>query len=463
MARPQYATVAHAGAVEELQACLPEKSVIADAEACKAYSTRGMAEAAHSPLAVVLVETTADVQTVLQICRRHDLRVLPRGAGTNLTSAVSPSLDTVILCTSRMRKISDFDPIAGTIRVEAGVRNQAISDHVQAFGWCYAPDPSSRRNCTIGGNVATNSGGSSCLRSGVTVNHVAGLKIVLFDGTMIDLGGESYDAEGLDLASLICGSEGRTGIVTEVVLRLSPLQPVRSALMLAFDHRSDALAAGKAILESGLVPAQMDYMDARTVELCEAVTSPGYPSTAGGIVLVDLVGATDSLVEAEETIRRIAVLHTSDCRIFTTSADRARIWGGRERIYGAAARVSRYVATDAAVPLSQLSGMLAAVDECAEAFGLTHATTVHMGDGTVHSFLFYDDQSPESCASVEACATTIRKSAIQLGGTATSEYGVGTRHLHLLTEQFSEIDLGVQQRCIEALQTDVRLGAGLET
>ena len=443
--------LASARLVKELEAVVSSDSLITGDKACSAYSSRAMAETAPNALAVVLAETTAQVQAVLQICQQHKVQVIPRGAGTNLSCAVSPSEKTVIVCTSRMRKLAEFDPVAGTIRVGAGVRNQAVSDHVEAQGWYYAPDPSSRRNCTIGGNVATNSGGSSCLRSGVTVNHIAGLTMVLFNGSIISLSNESYDAPGLGLASLMCGSEGQMGIVTEIVLRLSPRQPSRYGMILGFDNRSVALAAGAVMLSSGVALAQMDYMDPFTVRLCEAATSAGYPDSRGGIILVDVMGSEDILAASNEVLVRIAAQHASYFKVFSTAEEVGRIWRGRERIYGAVARISHYVATDVAVPLSVLGKMLEAIDSCADKFGVRHASTVHMGDGTVHSFLLYDDQCPESSKSAEGCATAIRKAAIWHGGTATSEYGIGTRHLDLLSEQFSATDLAVQQRCIEAL------------
>ena len=449
-----------ASLIKELKAVLPGDALITGDKACSAYSSRAMAEAAPNALAVVLAETITHVQAVLQICQRYKVRVVPRGAGTNLSCAVSPSRDTVIVCCSRMRELSDFDPVAGTVRVGAGVRNKAVSDYVEAWGWYYAPDPSSRRNCTIGGNVATNSGGSSCLRSGVTVNHMAGLTMVLFNGSIINLGDESYDASGLGLASLMCGSEGQMGIVTEIVLRLSPCQPARCGMILGFEDRSAALRAGTDMLFSGVALAQMDYMDAFTVRLCEAATSAGYPDSPGGIILIDVKGSEDVVAESKETVTRIAAQHASYAKVFSTDEEVGKIWRGRERIYGAVARISHYVATDVAVPLSVLSKMLEAIDSCADEFGLRYASTVHMGDGTVHSFLLYDDQCSESSKSAEACATAIRKTAIRQGGTATSEYGIGTRHLDILSEQFSVVDLGVQQRCMEAMCGSARSMSG---
>ena len=446
--------------IEQLQTVLPGNSLISEDKACRAYSTRAMADDAPNALAVAMVETTAQVQAVLKICQQFNVQALPRGAGTNLSCSVSPSTNTVIVCTSRMRDISQFDPVAGTIRVGAGVRNKAVSDYVEENGWYYAPDPSSRRNCTIGGNVATNSGGSSCLRSGVTVNHIAGLTMVQFDGTTIDLGSESYDAPGLDLASLMCGSEGQMGIVTSIVLRLSPLQPARRGMILGFEERSEALTAGALILASGAALAQMDYMDPFTARLCDAASSPGYPDAAGGVILIDLMGSEVVVAASCETIADIAAQHATHFTFSSNAADVNKIWHGRERIYAAAARVSRYIATDVAVALSRLNEMLDAVDSCTDEFGLRHASTVHMGDGTVHSFMFYNAQCPDSSASAEACATAIRQAAIRLNGTATSEYGIGTRHLDLLHEQFSATDLDVQQRCMEVLWGDVRSAIG---
>ncbi|MDC0115954.1 FAD-binding protein [Octadecabacter sp.] len=446
-----HSVFARTGLIGDLRARFSATSLLTAPEACVAYATRGMADAGDAPQAVVLVETTKDVQDALAICHAHGAQAVPRGAGTNLTCAVSPGSDTVIICTSRMRGLSDFDAVSGTIRVQAGVRNQAVSDYVAQAGWFYAPDPSSRRNCTIGGNIATNSGGSSSLRSGVTVNHIAGLTVVRNDGSLRVLGGERYDADGLDLASVMCGAEGRMGFVVEAVLRLSPIQPDRAALLIALVAKDQAQAIGADILASGVVPAQMDYLDPRTAALCEAQTGVGYPDAKGGIILIDLIGSACATSNGLDKISQIAQQHGVNWTAFAAPQAAAKIWQGRERIYGAVARVSRYVATDVAVPLSKITKMLDLVDACVQAAGLTHATTAHLGDGTVHSFVFYDGKCEETRQVVEHCGREIRKAAIRIGGTATSEYGTGTKHRDLLSEQFTPTDLQVQARCAETL------------
>ncbi|MBU2867424.1 FAD-binding oxidoreductase [Pacificibacter marinus] len=435
--------------VGDLQKLLPHCEVLGQDRTDRAFQTFGRLGSDAGPLAVVYALSTSDVVAAVQFCRRHGITVLPRGAGTNLTRAVSKQNGVVVICTSRMRQIKDFDPANGLITVQAGVRNQAVSEYVGSEGWFYAPDPSSRRNCTIGGNIATNSGGGMCLRYGTTVNNIVALTIVLDDGRLLETGSAALETQGTDLATLICGSEGQAGIVTEAVLRLTPQAPDRSAALVAFADRDSALKFGSRILASGILPRQLDYFDGQVAAMCEAVCPSGYPKHSKALVLVDLAGSREVLLKDCKAIKALSEGLGRVIAFATGPEKAAALWRGRERIYLGAARAGRYVMTDSAVPLSQLGALLTEIDKLCEAAGLLHMTTAHLGDGTVHSFIFHKAGAENEA---EAAANAIRLKSLRLGGTLTAEYGIGSALRDLLPKQFSPDDLRLQNRCIAQLR-----------
>ena len=445
--------------VEGLTRLVPTDALITSETGCKAYGSDGFRVASNTPLAVVLPETTEQVQEVVRYLHETGTAVVPRGAGTNLTGATVPIGECVTISTNRLRRILDFDPVSGTIRVEAGVRNVAISNHVRDSGWFYAPDPSSRRSCTVGGNIATNSGGASCLRYGVTVNSLSALAVILSDGERVELGGEGYEAEDLDLAALVCGSEGQIGIVTEAVLRLVPVPRVTWSMMLAFDDASDSLTTAAAILAAGILPRQLDFLDHTAIRVCEAFFQSGYPRSAKALLLIQL----DGLVEELDAQRiRIADLAKRPAHLVTLRDPTLAktLWRGRETIYGAARRESPYVMLDCAVPLSQLPNVLEVVKRHTSAHGLEAAVALHASDGTLHAFIFHQAERPSSTRAAEACANAIRSACAEVGGTISSEYGVGLQKRSAMAAQFTPEDLAVQQRCITALQRGGALNPG---
>lgn len=453
------ASDAHDAVLGALARLVPARSLITSETGRKPYETDGFPEATGLPLAVVLPETTSQVQAVVRACFQAGVPVVPRGAGTNLTGGTVPIGDCVMVGTTRMRRILNFDPVNGTIRVEAGGRNQAVSDHVRDAGWFYAPDPSSRRTCTIGGNIATNSGGAACLRHGVTVNNVAGATLVLPDGESVEFGGEGFETEGYDLTGLLCGSEGQLGIVTEAVLRLVPRPEASWSLMLAFDSSARTLEAAHEIFARGILPRQIDFMDVAAVSLCEAFAASGYPTDAGALLLIELEGCARELEAQAETIRAIAP-GTAALRIARDPDTAAALWRGRNAIYGAAGRNGAYVSLDCAVPLSAFAAVLGAIAAEAEARAVPAATVLHAGDGTVHTFLFHAIDDRDAAERARACADAIRRACIRLGGSISAEYGIGLQKQSLMAEQFTTDDLAVQQRCIDAFQGDTVFNPG---
>ena len=414
---------------------------------------------AEKPLAIVLPENTEQVQAVIRHCKDHGVPVIPRGAGTNLVGAAIPVHESVMIATTRMKRVLEFDPVAGAIRVEAGVTNLAVSAYVRSAGWRYAPDPSSRRTCTIGGNIATNSSGASCLKYGMTANNVAGLTVVLPDGERVETGNGGYEVTGADIAGILCGSEGQMGLVTEALLRLVPRARQVCSIMLSYADPRDGLSAASDILRLGIVPARFDYVDAATIRLCENYVPSGYPANARAILLLDIEGLPLELVDLQGQICEAA---GSFCEMHVEREHEARaeLWAGRMKIYGAAAARGRHVALDGAVPLSKFPDILETIDRETANRSMTAATALPIGDGTVHAFLFENSDHPESSAITDQCATAIRLACIELGGSLSSEYGIGIRTQDLLTHQYSRVDLAVQQRCIDAVQAGALFNPG---
>ncbi len=406
----------------------------------RTYAADG--SAGHAPLAIVLPESTEQVQAVMRLCFEAGIPVVPRGAGTNFTGATAPVGDCMMVGTTRMRRILAFDPVGGTVTVEAGVRNLDVSDHVRDAGWFYAPDPSSRRTCTIGGNIGTNSGGAGHLRYGSTANNVTALTAVLADGTRLDVGGTAYEQPGDGIGRLLCGSEGQLALVTEACLRLVPQPPAIWGLMLPFNDMDHALAASAAILRAGVLPRQFDLLDGAAIRLCEAHNPCGYLVDAAALLLVEL-GGLDEEVQAHAATISAAAGPDVPVRIARSAEKAAALWRGRSTIYGAAARRGAYIALDGAVPLSTFGSALDRIAVEAGAHGVTAATVLHAGDGTVHTFLMH---APDAVARAQCCANAIRKACVELGGSVSSEYGVGLSKRDLMAAEFDTIDLAAQDR-----------------
>lgn len=420
-------------------------------KARKAWASSFRSTDPEGLLAVALPECTEQLQSVVHYCLEHDIPAFPRGAGTNLVGAINRGGEHVLIATTRMREVLGIDEVSGTVRVQAGVTNRAVSEHARPFGWRYAPDPSSQRTCTIGGNIATNSSGASALKYGTTANNLLGLTVVLPDGEIITT---TNDDLGISLTGLLCGSEGQMGFVTEALLRLVPLAPETRTILLAFSDCEDGLRAAARILKSGVLPSRFDFLDRECALMCENYTTSGYPDEAGGVLLLDIEGNAEQLDALQARILSISE-ESSTIRIEVNPNKRARLWAGRMKIYGAAAAKGRHVMLDGAVPLSQAPAILQQIGKVAKHHSVMPCTTLHIGDGTVHTFLHqYADES----IALYRCARDIRLACVSLGGTLSAEYGIGTQHHDLLDQQFSTTDLAVQNRLLAAIQTNRTMG-----
>jgi glycolate oxidase len=438
--------------VAGLAALLPPTSLITEEDERRAYETDALTAYRRVPLAVVLPETTEQVSKVLAFLNREGVKVVARGAGTSLAGGAIPSEDAVVLGVSKMSRILDVDTANRTIRVESGVTNLGVSGAVSHLGFFYAPDPSSQLACTIAGNIAMNSGGAHCLKYGVTTNNVLGVKIVLIDGTIVEIGGAHMDAAGYDLLGLIVGSEGQLGIVTEATLRILPLAEGARPMLMGFQSAEDAGACVAAIIASGIIPVAIEYMDRPAIQVCEAFAHAGYPLDVEALLIIEVEG---SEAEIEDLIGKITTIaadyNPSGLRISQSEAESAAIWKGRKSAFGAMGRLADYICMDGTIPTGQLSAVLTGIARICEGYGLRVSNIFHAGDGNLHPLVLFNANDPDEQYKAERCGEDILKLCVDLGGCLTGEHGVGIEKRDLMTYQFNTIDLDQQMRVKTAL------------
>lgn len=431
--------------VADLTDLLPEGCFVHEARELVPFETDAFVSYRRLPLAVALPETTAQVAAVMKYCHRYGIPVVPRGAGTSLSGGAIPQEDAVVLGLSKMSRILEVDYANRTATVQAGVTNLAISEAVSADGYFYAPDPSSQLACTIGGNVGMNSGGAHCLKYGVTTNNLLGVKLVLVDGTVIDLGGKALDAPGLDLLGLVCGSEGQLGIVTEATVRLIAKPEGARPVLFGFDSAEEAGACVADIIAAGIIPVAIEYMDRPAIAICEAFAGAGYPSDVEALLIVEVEGSEDEMDDMLKSIIEIAGRHGVKVVKESQSATQAAlIWKGRKSAFGATGRIADYICMDGTVPLSQLPKVLRGTAEIIERHGLRVANVFHAGDGNMHPLILFDANDPEDAARAEQAGNEILMLCVDVGGCLTGEHGVGIEKRDLMAHQFTPADLAQQ-------------------
>ncbi len=341
--------------IDGLAKLVPPASLITSEDERRPYETDAFTAYKRLPMIVVLPETTEQVSAVLKFCGEHGVPVVPRGAGTSLCGGSTPQEDAVVIGVAKLNRVLDVSYPDRTMRVQAGITNLAVSAHIAPDGFFYAPDPSSQLACSIGGNIAMNSGGAHCLKYGVTTNNLLGVKLVLLDGTIVDLGGEAMEAAGYDLVGLVCGSEGQLGIVTEAVLRILPLAEGARPVLFGFDRPEDAGACVAAIIGAGIVPVAMEYMDKPAIEICEAYAKAGYPLDVEALLIIEVEGSDaemDSmLAKIVEIARRHGVKVVKESK---SAMETAAIWKGRKSAFGATGRVADYICMDGTIPTGRL-------------------------------------------------------------------------------------------------------------
>ena len=431
-----------------LRAIVPGEGVIETPAEMRAYETDGLTAYRQMPLVVVLPETTEQVAFVLRHCHEQGIKVVPRGAGTSLSGGALPLADGVLLGLGKFKKIFDIDYDNRCVTVQPGVTNLAISDAVGSRGFYYAPDPSSQIACTIGGNVAENSGGVHCLKYGLTTNNVVGIEMVLVNGEIVRLGGKHLDSEGYDLLGLMTGSEGLLGVITEVTVRILPRPETARAVLVGFPSNIDAGQCVADIISAGIIPGGMEMMDRPAIHAVEDFVHAGYPLAAEALLIAELDGPA---AEVDRLIERVSAIarknKASSIRASTSEAERLLFWAGRKAAFPAVGRISPdYLCMDGTIPRKRLPEVLTAMAALSKTYGLRVANVFHAGDGNLHPLILYDANDADELDRAEKFGADILRLCVRAGGVLTGEHGVGIEKRDLMPEMFSESELDQQQR-----------------
>jgi glycolate oxidase len=436
-----------AAAISALQRALSPERVISSEEDLIVFEYDGTIEKGQ-PQVVVFPDTAAEVAAAVKIARRYDLPVVPRGAGTGLSGGAVAAVGGVLIATTRMNHILEVDVENRTALVEPGVVNLHVSQAVAKHGLYYAPDPSSQRACTIGGNVAENAGGPHCLAYGVTTNHVLGLEVVLAEGSIVRTGGVARDLPGYDLTGAIVGSEGTLCIVTKALVRLLRLPEAVRTLLAVFESVDDATSAVSAVIAAGLVPAALEMMDNVTIRAVEPALHVGYPEDAGAVLLIELEGLTEATVEDAAKAKSICMESGArEVREAVDAADRERLWSGRKGAIGALGQIApNYYVLDGVVPRTRLPEAMRAVAEVSERTGFPIANVFHAGDGNLHPCILFDERRPGETQRVLDAGEAIMRVCVDVGGSVTGEHGIGLEKRDFMPWIFSEADLATMAK-----------------
>jgi glycolate oxidase len=441
--------------IADLKALVGADSVVSDEDGRRAFETDGLTAYRKMPLAVVLPQSTEEVSAVLRYCHQNGVKVVARGAGTSLCGGALPAEDAVVVGVSKMNRVLDVDYASRTAVVQTGITNLAISGAVGKDGFFYAPDPSSQLACTLAGNLAMNSGGAHCLKYGVTTNNVLGVKMVLMNGEIVEIGGQHLDAPGYDLLGFIIGSEGQFGITTEATVRILRAAEHARPMLLGFASTEDAGACVSAIIGSGIIPVAIEYMDKPAIEVCEAFAKAGYPLDVEALLIVEVEGSETEIDDLLARLVKIAEpFKPKSMKVSSSPAESAKIWRGRKSAFGAIGRISEYYCMDGTIPLKQLPRVLTRISELCGSHGLRVANIFHAGDGNLHPLILYNANDPKEVEKAELAGADILKLCVEVGGCLTGEHGVGVEKRELMRHQFSETDLLVQMRIKSVFDPD---------
>ncbi len=427
----------------QLRRIVAPDNVISDAETLRPYECDGLSMYCEMPLLVVLPETVEQVQAVMRLCYQQKIPVVARGAGTGLCAGAMPHPEGIVLSLAKFNRILHIDPAARTARVQPGVRNLAISEASAEFGLYYAPDPSSQIACTIGGNVAENSGGVHCLKYGLTTHNILQLDMITVDGELLTIGSGGFDSGGMDLLAIITGSEGLLGVLTEITVRLLPTPEKAQVVMAAFASVQAAGDAVGGIIAHGIIPAGLEMMDSHAIVAAEAFAKAGYPLDAKALLLCEVDGTAE---EVAEHIQQVEDLFTrfgaTSVRTSQTEAERALLWKGRKSAFPAVGRISPdYYCMDGTIPRGQLAHVLTEMDKMSQHYHLRVANVFHAGDGNLHPLILFDANVPGEFARTEEFGGKILELCVQVGGCITGEHGVGIEKIRQMSIQFNPQEL----------------------
>jgi glycolate oxidase len=445
-----------------LRQIVPGEGVIVSEPERRAYESDGLTAYRQPPLLVVLPSTTAQVAAVLRYCKEQQLKVVPRGAGTSLSGGALPLADGVLLGMAKFNRILEIDYPNRCAVVQPGVTNLGITQAVEAAGFYYAPDPSSQIACTIGGNVAENSGGVHCLKYGLTTNNLLGIELVTIDGEMIRLGGKHLDAEGYDLLGVMTGSEGLLGVVTEVTVRILKKPSMARAMLIGFASTEDAGNCVAAVIGAGIIPGGMEMMDRPAIHAAEAFVHAGYPLDAEALLIVELDGPAAEVDHLVATVEELARANrAASLRISRDEPERLKFWAGRKAAFPAVGRISPdYYCMDGTIPRGRLAEVLREISALSQRHGLAVANVFHAGDGNLHPLVLYDANQPGQIARAEEFGADILRLCVAVGGVLTGEHGVGVEKRDLMGAMFDEADLAHQERLKCAFDPDGLLNPG---
>lgn len=428
---------------EQFRAFIDPEFVITDDETLKPYECDGLAMYREMPMLVVLPETVQQVQRVMRICHEQGVPVVARGAGTGLCAGAMPHKEGVVLSLAKFNRILEIDPLARTARLQPGVRNLAISEEAAQFGLYYGPDPSSQIACTIGGNVAENSGGVHCLKYGLTVHNLLSVEIVTAEGDRVTVGSDGLDSCGMDLLALLTGSEGLLGVVTEVKVKLLPKPEVAQVIMAGFDSVEKAGDAVGGVIAHGIIPGGLEMMDGHAIIAADDFCQAGYPRDAKALLLCEVDGTEEEvhehIAEAEAVFRKLGA---TSIRTSSSEAERALLWKGRKSAFPAVGRISPdYYCMDGTIPRRHLAKVLLEMESMSERFGLRVANVFHAGDGNLHPLILFDANVPGEFESAEAFGSAILSLCVEVGGCITGEHGVGVEKIRQMAVQFNDEEL----------------------
>ena len=422
--------------------------VIFEEDELRAYDCDGLMAYRQLPLIVVLPENTAQVAAIMRYCHANDVKIVPRGSGTGLSGGALPLADAITLGLGKFKKIIETDFENRCVVTQPGVTNLALTQAVEHAGFYYAPDPSSQIACSIGGNVAENSGGVHCLKYGLTTNNVLGVEMVLMNGDIVRIGGKHLDAPGYDLLGVINGSEGLLGVITEVTVRILQKPEMAKAVLLGFDSNEAGGDCVAAIIGDGIIPGGMEMMDTFAIQAAEEFVQAGYPLDVTALLIVELDGPAaevDHLIGRVEAIGRQQ--NAKFMKVSESEDERQRFWSGRKAAFPAVGRLSPdYLCMDGTIPRGQLSHVLTRMGELSQHYGLRVANVFHAGDGNLHPLILFDANEPGELEAAEKFGADILKLCVEVGGVLTGEHGVGVEKRDLMGEMFTEDDMKQQQR-----------------
>jgi glycolate oxidase len=432
------------GLIARLKAAIPAHCILSRIEDTRPYECDGLSLYRCLPALVVLPENEQQVIAVMQACKALDIPIVARGAGTGLSGGAMPHAQGVVLGLSKLNRIIGIDPESATAVVQPGVRNLAISEAAAAHGLYYAPDPSSQIACSIGGNVAENSGGVHCLKYGLTVHNVLRARVVTIDGNVLELGSEAPDAPGLDLLAVFIGSEGMLGVVTEVTVKLIPRPACARVVMASFASVEAAGQAVTNIIAAGIIPAGLEMMDKRAIHMVEPFVCAGYDLDAAAILLCESDGTQD---EVDDEIERMEAVFrgagATRLQVSASEEERLKFWAGRKNAFPAAGRISPdYYCMDGTIPRRHLARVLGAIEQMEDEYGLRCANVFHAGDGNLHPLIMFDSNKPAEVERAEKFGASILELCVQVGGTVTGEHGVGIEKINQMCVQFKPEELG---------------------